>query len=123
MLNRSGVSIIDSLNTVGSSLGNIHYRNALFNAAIDVSKGAALAPSLNKAKILPFILIRMIAVGEDTGALEKMLDDMSSFYDAELNIMADNLTKLMEPIILIVFGGMVGFLAVAIYLPIYSITQ
>lgn len=123
MLNKSGVSIIESLKTVAKALSNIHYSTALEQAAVDVSKGTTLAASFNKSKVIPFMLLKMISVGEETGTLEKMLEDMSKFYDSELNDMADNLTKLMEPIILVVFGGIVGVLAVAIYLPIYSITQ
>ena len=62
-------------------------------------------------------------VGEETGTVDKMLKDMSNFYDSELNSLADNLTKLMEPVILLVFGLIATLLALAVYSPIYTITQ
>lgn len=122
MLIKSGIPIIDALKTVSLALPNIHYKKALIQAAYDVSKGGTLQTSFKKSEIMPTILLKMIAVGENTGTLEQMLADMSAFYEAELNEITDNLTKLMEPFILVVFGFIVAFLAVAIYLPIYSIS-
>lgn len=123
MLIKSGVPIIDSLKTTASSLSNVHYRKASEQAALDVGKGVPIAVSLTKSDVMPIMLLKMVAIGEDTGTLDKMLTDMSNYYETELNNITDNLTKLMEPVILLVFGGVVGFLAVAIYLPIYQITS
>ncbi|HEX9804168.1 MAG TPA: type II secretion system F family protein [Candidatus Dojkabacteria bacterium] len=123
MLLKSGLSIIDALNTVSKSLGNVHYKEAVNKAVLDVSKGGALSVSFSKSEIIPFILTKMIAIGEETGSLDKMLSDMAAFYEEELNSLTENLTKLMEPIILLIVGGIVAVLALAIYLPIYSISQ
>jgi len=123
MLLMSGLSIIDSIKTVSTALSNFHYKQAMDQAGIDVSKGVPLAVSLSKSDVIPLMLIKMIAIGEGTGTLDKMLKEMSQFYETELNSLADNLTKLMEPVILLVFGVMAGLLAVAIYSPIYSITS
>jgi type IV pilus assembly protein PilC len=123
MLLKSGLSIIDALQTVAKALGNIHYKMALQNAVVDVSKGTPLATSLSKSDVIPQIVLKMIAIGEDTGSLDDMLSDMAKYYDDELNNLAENLTKLMEPVILLVVGGIVGVLALAIYLPIYQIAS
>ena len=123
MLIKSGMPIIESLKTVSSTLSNIHYKEAMTQAAIDVSKGSPFAVSLSKSEVIPIMLIKMVAIGEETGTLEQMLKELSEFYETELNNLADNLTKLMEPVILLIFGVLVGFLAVAIYLPIYQIAN
>lgn len=123
MLVKSGLSIVDSLTTVSKAMGNIHYKDALDQAVIDVSKGSPIAVSLAKSEVIPVIVIKMIAIGEETGTVDKMLLDMSKFYEEELNNLADNLTKLMEPIILLVVGVIVAILAIAIYLPIYQISS
>lgn len=123
MLIKSGLSIIDALQTVSAALGNIHYKEALTNAVVDVSKGTPLAASLVKKDVIPTIVIKMIAIGEDTGSLDQMLSDMADFYDEELNNLAENLTKLMEPVILVIVGSIVAVLAIAIYLPIYQIAS
>jgi type IV pilus assembly protein PilC len=119
----SGLSIIDSIKTVSTALSNIHYKEAMDRAAVDVSKGVQLAVSLSQSDVIPIMLLKMVAIGEETGTLDKMLKDMSNFYDSELNSLADNLTKLMEPVILLVFGLIAALLALAVYSPIYTITQ
>ncbi|MFW5702456.1 MAG: type II secretion system F family protein [Candidatus Dojkabacteria bacterium] len=121
MLLRSGVSIIDALNIVSKALGNPVYSKAVKDTIQDVSKGVPLASPLSNSGVFPLLYTRMISTGEQTGNLDQVLDDMGKYYEAEVNEMTDNLTKLMEPLILLVVGGMVGFLAVAVYLPIYSI--
>lgn len=121
MLLVSGVSIIDSLRIVSKSLGNPVYSKAVNDAIENVSKGVPLAVPLANSGVFPLILIRMIATGEQTGNLDKVLADMGNFYEQEVNELTNNLTKLMEPLILLIVGGMVGFLAIAVYLPIYNI--
>jgi type II secretory pathway component PulF len=123
MLLKSGVPIVDSLAIVSESLDNVHFKSAVKEASIEVGKGNPLAVPLSKSKYIPIILSQMIATGEETGKLDQVLNSLSEFYENEVNEMTGNLTKLMEPIILLVVGGLVGILAVAIYLPIYQIGQ
>ncbi|MBN1915551.1 type II secretion system F family protein [Candidatus Dojkabacteria bacterium] len=123
MLLVSGIPIIDTIKTVTNSMSNIHFQNALSSAAEDVSKGIPLAVPLSKSKYIPLIVSQMIATGEETGSLDQILESLAEFYDNEVNQITNNLTKLMEPLILLFVGGLVGLLAVAIYLPIYQIGQ
>lgn len=121
MLLKSGVPIIDSLNIVGSALTNIHFKEVLDMAAEDLAKGTPLAMPLARSGVYPPLIVRMVEIGEETGKLDVVLEDMAKYYDTEVDEISDNLNKLMEPLILVVVGGVVAFLAIGIYLPIYSI--
>ncbi len=121
MLFKSGIPIIDSLNATSRALGNYHFRKALEKAAIEVSKGVPLAVPLSRSRVIPLIVVKLIATGEQTGKLDQILKEINSFYNDQVEEMTSNLTKLMEPFILVVAGLLVAFLAVAIYLPIYNL--
>lgn len=121
MMMRSGVSILDAMAIVGKALGNPVFKKTVFDASEEVAKGVPLAVPLARSGVFPLLYIRMVSTGEQTGNLDKVLNDMGKFYEDEVNEITENLTKLLEPIILIVVGGAVAFLAVAVYLPIYSI--
>jgi type IV pilus assembly protein PilC len=123
MLMKSGVPIIEAMNVVAKALGNATFRNVVENAAIEVTKGTPISVPLASGKVFPEILLKIIATGEDTGNLDQVLADMGKYYANEVDEITSNLTKLMEPIILLIVGGMVGFIAIAVYLPIYSIGQ
>jgi type IV pilus assembly protein PilC len=121
MLLVSGVSILDALKIVSKSMSNEIFKKEIEDSIEEVSKGVPMAVPLAKSGIFPLIFIRMISTGEQTGNLDKVLADMGKFYEDEVNEISSNLTKLMEPLILLIVGGLVGFLAVAVYLPIYQI--
>lgn len=121
MLFKSGIPIIDSLNATSRALGNYHFRKALEKAAIEVSKGVPLAVPLSRSRVIPLIVVKLIATGEQTGKLDQILKEINSFYNDQVEEMTSNLTKLMEPFILVIAGLLVAFLAVAIYLPIYNL--
>ncbi len=123
MLLKSGVPIIETLNIVAGALGNIWFKEALQNASEDIAKGVPLAVPLSKTQVYPPLIVRMVSIGEETGKLDIVLDDMADFYEEEVRELSENLNKLMEPLILVIVGGIVAFLAVGIYLPIYSIGQ
>ncbi len=123
MLLKSGVSIVEALQIVSSALNNIHFKNALLEGKEDIKNGLPIAVALSKSEVYPPLIVKMVAIGEETGKLDSVLEDMAKFYDDEVNEMTDNLNKLMEPMILIIVGGVVAFLAIGIYLPIYSIGQ
>ncbi len=123
LLIHSGIPIIDALRATANSLSNVHFKNALLYAAQEVAKGTPLAPPLAKSKVIPLIVVRMISTGEQTGALDKILGDLTVFYEEQVEEITSNLTKLMEPLILLIVGGLVGLLAIAVYLPIYQVAN
>lgn len=123
LLLESGVPIVESLKTIARSMGNKVFEDTINDAATEVLKGSALSVPLAKSKVFPLIMIKMISTGEETGKLDKISSDMSDYYETEVNDITANLTKLMEPLILLLVGVMVGFIAVAIYLPLYSLGQ
>lgn len=121
MLMKSGVPILESINMVSSSLKNTAFKMALAEVSASVEKGASLSSSLAQHSIMPVILSQMTATGEQTGKIDELLNKLGDYYSQEVDEIADNLTKLLEPIILLIMGGMAGVVAVAVYLPIFSI--
>jgi type IV pilus assembly protein PilC len=121
MLLKSGIPIVDALNATAKAASNYHFKTALENAATDVSKGLPLAVPLAKSPVIPLIVVKLIATGEQTGSLDKILEELTSFYGDQVEEMTGNLTKMMEPIILVITGVMVAFIALAIYVPIYNL--
>jgi type IV pilus assembly protein PilC len=123
MLLKSGISILDCLNIVSGALPNIHFKRALREASKEVEKGIPLAVPISKNEDFPMIVSRVIATGENTGNLDKVLADLGKYYQTEVDNMTANLTKLMEPVILLIVGGVVGFLALVVYMPIYNLAN
>ncbi|MFC1780106.1 type II secretion system F family protein [Patescibacteria group bacterium] len=123
MLLKSGIPIIDAMNIVAGALPNVHYKKALKEAALEVEKGIPLAVPVSKNEDFPLIVSRIIATGENTGNLDKVLEDLAKYYQTEVDNMTANLTKLMEPVILLIVGGVVAFLALVVYMPIYNLAN
>lgn len=126
MLARSGIQIIEAIEIVGNASGNRIIKNIILNSKNEVIKGSTLSLAIakyNEDRAFPVVLVRIIATGEESGKLDKILEDMSNFYEGEVQQLADNLTKLMEPLIMVIAGGLVGFLAIAVYLPIFQVGQ
>ncbi len=123
LLIKSGVPILKSMEIVANALSNSQYKKTLLDCIDDVTNGIPLAVPLSQNEIFPPILVKMVAVGEETGKLDNVLEDMAAFYEEEVSEISDNLNKLMEPLILILVGGVVAFLALGIYLPLYTIGQ
>jgi type IV pilus assembly protein PilC len=123
MLLKSGIPIIDALNIVAGALPNVHYKKALKEIALEVEKGIPLAVPISKNEDFPLIVSRIIATGENTGNLDKVLEDLAKYYQTEVDNITANLTKLMEPVILLIVGGVVAFLALVVYMPIYQLAD
>lgn len=119
----AGISLLQALEIVKTGLDNQLYRLAVEEASSDVEKGKSLSSSLEKQNIFPLLLPQMVAVGEETGQLDDLLTKLSVYYEAETEHAIKNLTTAMEPIIMVVLGVGVGFLIVAIIMPIYSLTS
>ncbi|MCU1759501.1 type II secretion system F family protein [Pseudomonas sp. 14P_8.1_Bac3] len=117
----AGVPLVEALESVAGATGNVVFKRAVLRIRQDVSTGMQLNFSMRTSGIFPSMAIQMTAIGEESGALDDMLDKVASFYEAEVDNMVDNLTSLMEPFIMVVLGVVVGGLVVAMYLPIFQL--
>ena len=119
----SGVPILDALEIVGRTAGNVVIERAIMATKASISEGKTIAEPLAQSKVFPSMVVQMIAVGEQTGAIDTMLSKIADFYDAEVDVAVDALTSLLEPIMMVGLGGTVGTLLVAMYLPIFKIAE
>jgi len=117
----SGVPILDGLEITAKTAGNKVIEYAVMDVRQAVSEGKTVAEPLMKGKVFPPMVTHMIAVGESTGALDAMLSKIADFYDDEVDNAVSNLTAMMEPILMVFLGGAVGFIVVAMYLPIFRL--
>ncbi|MDA8433471.1 MAG: type II secretion system F family protein [Nitrospiraceae bacterium] len=117
----SGVPILDGLEITAKTAGNKIIEHAVMDVRSAVSEGKTLAEPLLKSKVFPPMVTHMIAVGESTGALDAMLSKIADFYDDEVDNAVANLTAMMEPMLMVFLGGTVGFIVVAMYLPIFKL--
>ena len=117
----AGVPILRSLEIVGSTSGNWVIEQALVKVGDSVRQGKTIAEPLAQESVFPSMVTQMISVGEDSGALETMLHKVSDFYDQEVESMTEQLTALIEPIMIAVIGVLVGGMIVALYMPIFDI--
>ncbi len=126
MLLKSGVPIIDSINIVANSSDNKIFKDILLKSIDEVTKGTPLSAGmakLNEENAFPTILIKIMASGEEAGKLDQILEDMGKYYESELEQLSNNLSKLIEPLIMVLAGGMVAFLAISVYLPIFQVGE
>jgi type IV pilus assembly protein PilC len=121
MLISAGVPILDSLKLVANSTTNAVFKKVLDDARLKVEKGIPLSQPILGSEVVPPLVGHMMRVGEETGKVDEVIAKVGIQYAKEVDQMADNLTKLMEPLILIVMGIVVGILAIAIYLPIFNL--
>jgi type IV pilus assembly protein PilC len=119
----SGVPILDGLDIVAKTAGNMVIEEALYDVKAAISEGKTIAEPLSESQVFPGMVVQMIAVGEETGAMEGMLSKIADFYDDEVDAAVDALTAMLEPAMMVVLGGTVGGLLVAMYLPIFKIAE
>jgi type IV pilus assembly protein PilC len=117
----AGVPLVEALDSVAGATGNVVFKNAVNKIKQDVSTGMQLNFSMRSTNVFPSLAIQMTAIGEESGALDNMLDKVATFYEAEVDNMVDSLTSLMEPMIMAVLGVVVGGLVIAMYLPIFQL--
>jgi type IV pilus assembly protein PilC len=117
----AGVPLVEALDSVAGATGNVVFRNAVNRIKQDVSSGMQLNFAMRNTAIFPAMAVQMAAIGEESGALDGMLDKVASYYEAEVDNAVDNLTTLLEPLIMSVLGVLVGGLIIAMYLPIFSL--
>lgn len=117
----AGVPLVEALDSVAGATGNVVFKRAVLRIRQDVSTGMQLNFSMRSTGVFPNMAVQMTAIGEESGALDEMLDKVAGFYEEEVDNMVDNLTSLMEPFIMVVLGVIVGGLVVAMYLPIFQL--
>jgi type IV pilus assembly protein PilC len=119
----AGVPLIDALESVAGATGNAVYRDAVMRIRNDVSGGTQLQASMRTQDVFPVMAVQLTAIGEESGNLDEMLEKIAEHYEAVVDDMVDNLTALMEPMIMVVLGVLVGGLIIAMYLPIFQMGQ
>jgi len=117
----AGVPLVEALNSVAGATGNSVYVEAVYKIRDDVSTGQQLNYAMRSTGVFPNMVNQMVAIGEESGALDDMLDKSASYYEEQVNNAVDNLTALMEPMIMSVLGVLVGGLIIAMYLPIFQL--
>ncbi len=120
---QSGVPILDALDICAKSSGNVIIEEAVQHVRAKVAEGKNMAEPLMEKPVFPSMVIQMIAVGEQTGALDQMLNKIADFYEEETDVAVAALTSMLEPIMMVVIGGMVGTVLIAMYLPIFSLAD
>ncbi|MFA7691739.1 MAG: type II secretion system inner membrane protein GspF [Candidatus Hydrogenedentales bacterium] len=117
----SGVPILQALKITRETIANEVIQNTVDNVYDSVQDGGTIAAPLDESKVFPAMVVNMIDVGEETGALDAMLSKVADIYDAEVEAAVENMLSLMEPMIIIVLGGIIGFIVISLYLPIFSL--
>ncbi len=116
----AGVPLVEALETVAGATGNIVYSEATLRIREDVSTGHQLQLAMKQVNVFPHMVIQMTAIGEEAGSLDSMLNKVADFYENEVNNAVDTLSTLLEPLIMIIIGGIVGSMVVGMYLPIFK---
>jgi type IV pilus assembly protein PilC len=120
---QSGVPILDALQVVAKTAGNKVIEAAVFRVADSIAEGRPIAEPLEESGVFPNMVVQMINVGESVGALDTTLSKIADFYDGEVDQAVENLTAMIEPLMMVVLGGMIGGLVIAMYLPIFSMAS
>jgi type IV pilus assembly protein PilC len=117
----SGVPILDALDIVAKTAGNVVVEEGLLFARARISEGKNMAEPLAEINVFPGMVVQMVAVGEQTGALDTMLSKIADFYEEEVDVAVAALTSLLEPILMVIVGGIVGVVLMSMYLPIFDL--
>ncbi|PIQ89021.1 MAG: pilus assembly protein PilC [Candidatus Omnitrophica bacterium CG11_big_fil_rev_8_21_14_0_20_42_13] len=120
---KSGVPIIDSLEIVGKTSGNKIIEQAIIQATSSIKEGEPIAEPLARGNIFPPMVVRMISVGEQTGHLEKMLSKIADFYEEQVDAAVSALTSLIEPVVIVLLGTIIGGIVISLFLPIFSVLE
>jgi type IV pilus assembly protein PilC len=120
-MSAAGVPLVEALVSVAGACGNILFYEAVMKVRDDVSTGQQLKFALETTGMFPNMVVQMVAIGEESGSIDAMLDKVADFYEEEVDNLVDNLSSLMEPIIMVILGILVGGLIVAMYLPIFKL--
>ncbi len=119
----SGVSILDALKIAAKTAGNVVVENAITQTRKSIQEGQSIAEPLAESGIFPHMVIQMVAVGESTGVLEKMLHKVADFYEEEVDILVESLAQMIEPILIVFLGIVIGGIIISLYLPIFKMGE
>ena len=119
----AGVPLVEALDSVGGASGNYVYAVATNEIRRKVSTGTSLTAAMQESNVFPNMVVQMVSIGEESGALDSMLSKVADFFEAEVDDAVDALTSLMEPMIMVVLGVLIGGMVIAMYLPIFKIGQ
>ena len=117
----AGVPLVEALDSVGGAAGNYVYLMATKQIQQEVSTGTSLTVAMQNANVFPSMVIQMVSIGEETGALDSMLSKVADFFEAEVDDAVEALSSLMEPLIMVILGTLIGSMVVAMYLPIFKL--
>ena len=117
----AGVPLVEALDSVGGASGNYIYKEATKQIKAEISTGSSLTVAMQNVNVFPSMVIQMIAIGEESGQLDTMSGKVADFFEAEVDDAVDALSSLMEPLIMVVLGGLIGGIIVAMYLPIFKL--
>jgi type IV pilus assembly protein PilC len=117
----AGVPLVESLDSVGGAAGNHVYKVATKQIQSEVSTGTSLTISMQNVNLFPNMVTQMVAIGEESGALDSMLSKVADFFEAEVDDAVEAMSSLMEPIIMVILGTLIGGMVVAMYLPIFKL--
>ena len=120
---KSGVPILSALEIVSKTAGNRMIEKAVNNVRISIREGESISEPLMKSKVFPPLVTRMVALGEETGQLDRMLAQVADSYEEEVEVALNGLTQLLEPLLIVFVGGIVGFIVIAMFLPLLSLTK
>jgi type IV pilus assembly protein PilC len=117
----AGVPLVESLDSVGGASGNAVYLEATRRITVAVRAGTSLTAAMQNTSVFPPMVTQMVAIGEESGALDQMLRKVAETYEEEVDVAVASLSSLMEPVIMVVLGGLIGGLVIAMYLPIFKL--
>jgi type IV pilus assembly protein PilC len=121
---KTDIPVVQSFTVTSQVLANVHYHNAVADAAEKIKKGETISRSLSVyPKLFPPLVIQMIYVGERSGNVDSLLADIAEFYENQVDQVLDNLSSIIEPVLILMLGGMVGGIALAVMMPLYALTQ
>jgi type IV pilus assembly protein PilC len=120
---RSGVPILEVLTIVQNTVGNVIMEAAIKAAAVDIERGEGISAALSKHPIFPTMIIRMMSAGEQTGKIDSMLERVADFLDEEIENILSGLTALIEPILIVFLGVVVGGIVICMFLPIFKLSE
>jgi type IV pilus assembly protein PilC len=119
----SGVPILEALEIVARTAGNVVIEHAILTTKASIAEGKTIAEPLAASKVFPGMVVQMVSVGEQTGSMDAMLGKIADFYDDEVDAAVSAMTSLLEPALMVVLGGTIGTLLIAMYLPIFKIAE
>ena len=119
----AGVPLVDGMKTVGASTGNRVYQNAVSQVKADISTGRSLENSMANTKVFPNMMLQMVSSGEESGELEIMLDKVADFYEREVDDAVDALSSIIEPVMIVFLGTIIGTMVLAMYMPIFKMAS